>query len=56
MLDNIRTFWNACRHGMWTGYVGRPGPGEPWLWAEYTWYDGDHYGLRVGPFVVGVSY
>lgn len=31
-------------------------PHHEWFYCGHVYYDGDHWGLRIGKFYVGVSY
>lgn len=49
----------AIRYGQWDiGWDKEWGkkPDEPFFYCKTVYYDGNHWGLRVGGFYIGVSY
>lgn len=62
-MNKIKNFFNhvyfAVRYGEWD--VGwdkswLTKPEHQWFYCAHVYYDGHHWGLRVGKIFVGVSY
>lgn len=54
MIRALRNFIWTCRHGEW-GWGWELYKGKPMLGAFYSWYDGPHYVLHVGPLWIEVD-